>query len=140
MYKRQPDTLFADLALEYIYRHVASGWHTFAEWDDRVEYYRGRIHKKVALFSRSDYLPRLFCIGTEQGGKEVLKFHLSPDKEYLLQFRDHHDASRFLEWLSNPERGQADPVFTGSNKLMFRGIPIVPGAGVTNQLKVLPVY
>lgn len=135
-----PDTLFADLKLEYIYRHVASGWHTFAEWDDRVEYYQGRIHKKVALFSRSDYLPRLFCIGTEQGGKEVLKFHLSPEREYLLQFRDHHDASRFLEWLSNPEQRQSDPVFRGSNKLLFRGMPITPGAGVTNQLKVLPVY
>jgi len=135
-----PDTLFADLVLEYIYRHVAAGWLTFAEWDDRVEYYQGRIHKKIALFSRSDYLPRLFCIGTDQGGKEVLKFHLTPEKEYLLQFRDHHDASRFLEWLSNPDRRQADPVFIGSNKLLYKGSPITPGEVLENQLKVLPVY
>ena len=35
-----PDTIFADLELNYIYRHVDSGWLTFAEWDDRVEYYQ----------------------------------------------------------------------------------------------------
>ncbi|MEA3461537.1 MAG: hypothetical protein U9R49_06640 [Bacteroidota bacterium] len=135
-----PDTLFADLVLEYIYRHVASGWLTFAEWDDRVEYYQGRIHKKVPLFLQKDYLPRLFCIGTDLGGADALKFRISPEKEYLLQFRDHHDASRFLEWLSNPERRQTDPVFIGSNKLLYKGAPITPGEVLEQQLKVLLVY
>lgn len=135
-----PDTIFADLELKYIYRHVASGWNTFAEWDDGVEYYQGSIHKKVPLFLKKDYLPRLFCIGTDHGRKDALKIHLSPEKEYLLQFRDHQDASRFLEWLSNPLRRQADPVFIGSNKLLYKGEPVTPGEVLENQLKVLPVY
>lgn len=135
-----PDTLYAILTLDYIYRHVQSGWKTFAEWDDKVEYYQGNVSKKVPLFLKNDYLPRLFCIGTDQGGKSALKFRKSPGKEYLLQFRDHLDASRFLEWLRNPARMQADPVFIGSNKLLYKGDPVTPGEVVGNQLKVLPVY
>lgn len=135
-----PDTLFAILSLDYIYRHVEWGWKTFAEWDDKVEYYQGNVSKKVPLFLKKDYLPRLFCIGTDQGGKSALKFYKSPGKEYLLQFRDHLDASRFLEWLQDPARIQADPVFIGSNKLLFKGEPITPGEVIESQLKVLPVY
>ncbi len=135
-----PDTIFADLELNYIYRHVASGWNTFAEWDDGVEYYQGSVQKKVPLFLKKDYLPGLFCIGTDQGGRDALKLHLSSEKEYLLQFMDQHDASRFLEWLSNPQPRPADPVFIGSNKLLYKGAPITPGEVLENQLKVLPVY
>lgn len=135
-----PDTLYAILSLDYIYRHVESGWKTFAEWDDKVEYYQGDVSKKVPLFLKKDYLPRLFCIGTDLGGKSALKLRKSPEKDYLLQFRDHLDASRFLEWLLDPARMQADPVFIGSNKLLFKGAPITPGEVVENQLKVLPVY
>jgi len=135
-----PDTLYADLTLDYIYRHVASGWLTFAEWDDKVEYYQGSIDKKVPLFLKKDYLPRFFCIGTEQDGKNALKFRKTPEKEYLLQFRDYHDASRFLEWLQNPSSIQSDPVFTGSNKLLFKGEPVTPDKVLENHLKVVPVY
>lgn len=135
-----PDTIYADLELNYIYRHVASGWNTFAEWDDRVEYYQGRVQKKVPLFLKKDYLPGLFCIGTEQDGMEAMKLHLSPEKEYLLQFMDHHDASRFLEWLSRPDRRQGDPVSIGNNKLLYKGAPITPGEVLEKHLKVLPVY
>ena len=135
-----PDTLYADLTLDYIYRHVASGWLTFAEWDDKVEYYQGSIDKKVPLFLKKDYLPRFFCIGTEHGGKNALKFRKTPEKEYLLQFRDYHDASRFLEWLQNPSRIQSDPVFIGSNKLLYKGEPVTPDEVLENHLKVVPVY
>ena len=135
-----PDTLYAELTLEYIYRHVASGWLTFAEWDDKVEYYQGSIGKKMPLFTKKDYLPRFFCIGTDQDGKNALKFWLTQEKEYLLQFRERHDASRFLEWLQNPSRIQSDPVFIGNNKLLYKGEFITPGEVLENQLKVLPVY
>jgi hypothetical protein len=135
-----PDTLFARVSLDYIYRHVESGWKTFAEWDDKVEYYRGNVSKKVPLFLKKDYLPRLYCIGTDQAEKRALKFSKSPDKEYLLQFREYQEASRFLEWLQNPARRQTDPVFLGSNKLLFQGTPISPGEVVEKQLKVMPVY
>ena len=135
-----PDTLYADLSLYYIYRHVASGWNTFAEWDDKVEYYQGSISRRIPLFPKKDYLPRLYCIGTEQGGKDALKFRKTQEKEYLLQFRDRHDASRFLEWLQNPSRQQSDPVFIGSSKLLYKGDPITPLEVIQNQMKVLPVY
>jgi len=135
-----PDTLFAELRLDYIYRHVASGWNTFAEWDDNVEYYQGSHSQQVPLFSRNDYLPHFFCIGTDQGGKDALKFSKSQDKEYLLQFRDRHDASRFLEWLQNPSRQQSDPVFIGSSKLLYKGVPITPGEVLAYQLKIIPVF
>ncbi len=135
-----PDTLFAELRLDYIYRHVASGWNTFAEWDDKVEYYQGSIRRKIPLFPKKDYLPRLYCIGTEQGGKDALKLHKTQEKEYLLQFRDRRDASRFLEWLQNSSRKQNDPVFIGSSKLLYKGDPISPGEVIQNQLKVLSVY
>jgi len=135
-----PDTIYAELTLNYIYRHVASGWLTFAEWDDKVEYYQGSIGKKVPLFLKKDYLPRFFCIGNEQGGKNALKFRKTPEKEYLLQFRDSYDASRFLEWLQNPSRIQSDPVFIGSNKLLYKGETITPGEVLENRLKVVSVY
>lgn len=135
-----PDTLFAFLSMEYIYRHVASGWETFAEWDDKVEYFQGHVSKKVPLFLKKDYLPGLFCIGTDQGENKSLKFRKTAEKEYLLQFMEYQDASRFLEWLQNPARRQTDPVFIGSHKLLFEGAPVTPGEVVEKQLKVLPVY
>jgi hypothetical protein len=135
-----PDTLFAELRLDYIYRHVASGWNTYAEWDDNVEYYQGSHSQKVPLFSRNDYLPHFFCIGTDRGRKDALKFSKSQDKEYLLQFRDRHDASRFLEWLQNPSRQQSDPVFVGNSKLLYKGVSITPAEVLENQLKVIPVF
>ena len=135
-----PDTLFAELRLDYIYRHVASGWNTYAEWDDIVEYYQGSHRQKVPLFSRNDYLPHFFCIGTDRGRKDALKFSKSQDKEYLLQFRDRHDASRFLEWLQNPSRQQSDPVFVGNSKLLYKGVSITPAEVLENQLKVIPVF
>jgi len=135
-----PDTLFAELRLDYIYRHVAAGWNTYAEWDDKVEYYQGSLSQKVPLFSRKDYLPHFFCIGSDRGGKDALKFSKSQEKEYLLQFWDRHDASRFLEWLQNPSRKQSDPVFIGSSRLLYKGAPITPGEVLENQLKVMPVF
>ncbi len=135
-----PDTLFAILSLDYIYRHVQSGWLTFAEWDDRVEYYQGSVTRKVPLFLKRDYLPSFYCIGSDQEGKKALKFRLSPEKEYLLQFRNLQDASRFLQWLQNPARKQADPVYIGSSKLLYEEKPITPGELVQKQLKVMPVY
>jgi hypothetical protein len=135
-----PDTLYAELTLNYIYRHVASGWNSFAEWDDKVEYFQGVISSKVPLFLKKDYLPHFFCIGTDQGKKAALKFRHTPEKEYLLQFRDRHDAGRFLEWLRNPLRKQNDPVFIGSNKLLYKGDPITPEEVLEHELKIMPVY
>jgi len=135
-----PDTIFAELSLKYIYRHVSSGWKTYAEWDDNVAYYQGSLKRKVPLFLKKDYLPKFFCIGTDQVEKDALKLRKTPEKEYLLQFRDYVDAKGFLEWLLNPSRMQNDPLSIGNNRLLYRGEPITPGEVLEKQLKVMPVF
>jgi hypothetical protein len=135
-----PDTIFANLSLDYTYRHAAGGWKTYAEWDDRVEYYQGHVSKKVPLFLKKDFVPALFCIGIEKEEKSCLKFRKGQGKEYLLQFWDQHDASRFLEWLQSPSRSQTDPVLIGENRLLYNGTTVTPGEIVENQLRVLTVY
>ncbi|MEJ2596663.1 MAG: hypothetical protein P8100_16410, partial [bacterium] len=135
-----PDTIYAELRLEYIYRHVASGWRTYAEWDDKVEYYQGSVVKKVPLFLKKDYLPSFYCIGLEEEDKPALKVKLSPEKEYLLQFREYRDASRFLAWLQHPSRRVDEAVLVGLKKLFYKGEPVTPGEVLENRLKIMPVY
>lgn len=135
-----PDTLFAELTVEYIYRHVESGWQSFAEWDDKVEYYEGTLQKRVPLFTKEDYLPGFYCIGEDQGEKDALKFSNENGKEYLLQFLDYPSASRFLDWLSDPHRDPLHPVFIGSSQLLFKGQPFAPARINEEQLKLLPVH
>ena len=135
-----PDTIFAELSIHYIYRHVASGWNTFAEWDDAVEYYQGSINRKIPLFLKKEYLPKLFCIGTEQGGKEALILHKAADREYLIQFRDYTQAVGFLEWLQDPG-WEPDQTFTiAGSTILYKGESITPEGARQNQLKVVPVY
>ena len=60
------DTVYADLKMYYVFRHVINGQKTFPEWDDRVKYYRGRVSKTVPLFTNNDYVPDFYCIGTKR--------------------------------------------------------------------------
>jgi hypothetical protein len=135
-----PDTIFAELSLKYIYRHVASGWKTFAEWDDHVEYYQGSFRRELPLFLKKDYLPQFFCIGTEQEGKEALILHKSPDREYLLQFRDYTQAAEFLEWIRNPGWDPERPLSIAGNALLYKGESISPEQVRHYQLKAIPVF
>ena len=135
-----PDTLFATMILEYIYRHVQSGWPTYAEWDDKVEYYEGRVKKRVPLFTKADYLPGFYCIGEEQEDRDALKIKGENDKEYLLQFLDYSAASRFMAWLSSPALDPLRPVFIGTSQLVFKGQPFNPAKIQEESLKVMPVY
>lgn len=135
-----PDTIYADLNLYYIYRHVASGWNTFAEWDDKVEYYQGSFGRKVPLLLKKDYLPSFYCIGTGQGSNEALTLRKATDKEYLVQFMDYPKAAAFLEWLQDPEQKQNDPVIISGNMLLYKGEYITPREVMENQLEVVPVY
>jgi hypothetical protein len=135
-----PDTLFATLTMEYIYRHVTSGWRTYAEWDDKVEYYEGTVHQQVPLFTKQDYLPGFYSIGTEKEERTALKVSRENDKEYLLQFMDYPSASRFLDWLSNPVRDPLRPVSIGTGQLVFKGQPVTPLIIREERLKVMPVH
>ncbi len=135
-----PDTLFAKLTMEYIFRHVQSGWHTYAEWDDKVEYYEGTVHKRVPLFTKQDYLPGFYCIGIEQEERIALKVKLENGKEYLLQFMDYSSTTRFLDWLLNSDRDPSGPVIMGDSQLIFKGQPVTPARILEDQLKVIPVH
>jgi hypothetical protein len=135
-----PDTLFARLSLEYIYRHVQTGWSSYAEWDDRVEYYSGRVEKRVPLFTAKDYLPGFYCIGSDVGERTALKYSSGNGNEYLLQFQDYQAASQFLDWLSRPDRDPGKPVYMGSSVLTFRGETFTPTLVSEKGLKLMPVY
>ncbi|MCK4748222.1 MAG: hypothetical protein KAT15_14330, partial [Bacteroidales bacterium] len=109
-----PDTIRATLVLDYVYRYVQSGWKTYGEWDDRVEYYTGTIIKEVPLFTSRDYLPSFYNIGIDYPEKHALRIRTGTDKEYPLQFRNYQDAKRFYDWLmslSDPASG--DPIRIG---------------------------
>lgn len=135
-----PDSIEAVLTFEYIYRHVQSGWKTFQEWDDQVEYYSGRISRSVTLFSRQEYVPLFYRIGTDTGSEESVKFRRQDGKEYLLQFKDYSDASRFMEWLeSMPSRGK-DSIAIGNTQLLYQQEPLTPERFTDAPLKVAPVF
>ena len=136
-----PDTLFAMLNLEYVYRHVQSGWKTFAEWDDRVEYYSGSIKKQVTLFLKEDYLPVFYCIGIDHPDRAHVKIRKETGKEYLLQFKDYTDASRVMEWLERlAGKNSGEPLHIGNASLWFNGKSLTPDQITGNAMKVMPVY
>ena len=135
-----PDTIFADLKLSYIYRHVDSGWKTFGEWDDRVEYYRGTLEKQIPLFLTKDYLPQFYCIGTDRGGKRSVKLHKDPGREYLLQFRNYQEAFGFLQWMEGFSQQQDVPLQIDGMMLLYEGQPILGTHLPENHFKIMPVY
>jgi len=137
--KDAPDTILARLQVEYIYRHVQSGWKTYQEWDDRVEYYSGWLEKDVPLFTRKDYVPDFFCLGREVPEKKIVTVKNLHGGEYPLQFADYNDASRVLDWIRS--RDEQDPLEVGQYTLIFGGMPLTAvGDAGRQQLKVMPVY
>lgn len=134
-----PDSINATLKVEYIYRHVQSGWKTFQEWDDRVEYYSGSIEKEVPLFTRQEYVPDLFSVGTEIEGEEIIRIRSRGGREYPLQFINYQDARRVLDWLLGQE-GE-EPVRVGEYILLYKGNPFTSfSMGEEAEFKVIPVY
>ena len=135
-----PDTLFAQLQMDYIYRHVAAGWKTYQEWDDRVEYYSGNLSRAIPLFTRKEYLPTLFALETGPGGQGALKIRTNHGMDYSLQFKDYPDASRFMEWLLASGDDSDMPVVIGTNTLLLDGIPLTKQKLSGIDIKVVPVY
>jgi len=144
--KDLPDPIMATLRMEYIYRHVESGWRTYQEWDDKVAFYSGKVSKQIALFSKDEYLPRLYCIGSDQEGREALKIRSSSGEEHPLQFMNYQEAGRFLRWLlsfsSAQEEGEKKrQIEVGKFTLMWGGEPLWADMYTSIlKLKVMPVY
>jgi len=144
--KDVPESIIATLEMEYIYRHVESGWKSYPEWDDRVSYYSGRVTKTVTLFTRDEYLPLLYCLGIEEDGGSAVKIRTERAIDYPLRFMDYGEASRFLEWLSgrvlaSGEPGPSLPVVVGTNTLLLGEQPLSAALiSSMKDLKVIPVY
>ena len=150
--EKAPEKIMATLKMDYVYRHVESGSRTFQEWDDRVAYYSGTLTRQVPLFQRHEYVPGLYGIGQDGDPKELLKVRNPAGTDYPLQFREHGEASAFLDWLAR-ELTDADgpaeggPVTIGIWELRFEGKPLTrpqQGTGMPDEagiaLRVLPVY
>ena len=136
-----PDTIMANLKFEYVYRHVQSGSKTFAEWDDQVEYYSGRVEKQIPLFLKKDYLPAFYCIGIGQDQTERLRIREGEGREYLLQFVSYQDASKVAMWLEGLEGGAGnEPVVVGKTVILFKGDALTPSMASSGKWKVMPVY
>jgi hypothetical protein len=133
-----PDTIKGLLQLDYIYRHVQSGWKTYQEWDDQVEYYSGNVKKEIPLFTKKEYLPIFYTIGTEIAGKTTMKVRTQTGAEYPLQFKNITDAGRFYDWLTGLT--VKDVVMIGKNTLLFDGAPVTPRQIDKEEMKVMTVY
>lgn len=141
-----PDSIMATLEMEYVYRHVISGWKSYQEWDDRVAYYSGRVSKQISLLSRDQYVPRIYCLGLDREDGEALGIRSASGMDYPLQFLDHRAAGSFLEWLSvfGSDQGEGHPstyIKVGSYALLWKGQPINPSSlSSMGGLKVKPVF
>lgn len=127
-----PDTLLGTLIIEYVYRHVRSGWNTYQEWDDVVEYYSGSQSKQVPLFTREDYIPPLYAIGVNTG-RSFIKYRTACGKESLLQFMGYLDAYLFYQWITGGYR-------TGLVDLFFEGQPLTREMIGSRDWRVMPVF
>ncbi len=145
-----PDSIMATLEMEYIYRHVSSGWKSYQEWDDRVAYYSGRVEKQVSLFNRDQYVPLIFCLGRDEevgeGEVEALGIRSSAGIDYPLQFLDYREAGTFLEWLKgsgsgSDEKDLSKTIKAGSFILLWEGQPLKAGKiSSLGNLKIMPVF
>jgi hypothetical protein len=141
-----PEAIMGTLEMEYVYRHVRSGWKTFQEWDDRVAYYQGRVEKQIPLFKKQEYLPSFYCLGTDLDTKQSVKIRTGTGQEYPLQFRNYHEAARFYEWLVISARDQEgippeEAIIIGDHTLVYMGRSLTRRAiAGGSRLKVMPVY
>ena len=82
----------------------------------------GNRKKEVPLFSVRDYRPIFYCIGTTSPEKDALKIRTTDEKEYLLQFMDYENASRFFRWLMIQKDPNRDgEIHIGNETVWFKG-------------------
>jgi len=94
------DTLYGVVEMEYLCRNVRKGSATFPEWDDHVMYYKGKVTRKVPVFTSEDYLPSFYCIGRDDS-RSLLASTRSNGNRYDLVFRNYFEAQDFCDWLRN---------------------------------------
>jgi len=138
------DTIKVIVKMDFIYRNVGRGRKTFQEWDDRVRYYSGSVEKEFPLFTRRDYVPDFFCIGSDSTGKELVKVKSVDGRPVALKFRTYGEASAFFEWLKQYAGKEENPgkvIKIGKDILLFRGEDLTVGkARGDPYLKVLLYY
>jgi hypothetical protein len=124
------DTIKVVVKMDFIYRNVGRGRRTYQEWDDRIRYFSGSRQKEFPLFTRSDYIPHFYCIGTDCAGKELVKVKSADGKPEALKFRTNNEASAFYEWLKqyvNKEGNQDKLIRIGRDTLIFQSSDLTIG-------------
>jgi hypothetical protein len=113
--KDAPAEIKAKLTFEYVYRHVkpGRGERTFFEYDDKVQYYKGKNTKEVTIFKKADYLPQLFYIGKlgpqKSGVPKSLQLKIKDGGSYQpLRFASMLEANEFYKWAANYPCDAAD--------------------------------
>lgn len=96
-----PDSITANLSMNYIYRNVISGFKTFYEWDDKVNYYSGKDSIPVTLLRKEDYVPPFFYISLNSSENLLSIRELSLNQNYILFFREFWKARDFIKFLKN---------------------------------------
>lgn len=123
------DTIKVNVKMDFIYRNVGHGRRTFQEWDDRVKYFTGSVEKEFPLFTRSDYVPHFYCIGTDCTQKELLKVKSADGSTEALKFRSYSEATAFYEWLRQyvyREGNQEKAIRIGRDTLKYQSTDLTP--------------
>jgi hypothetical protein len=128
--------LTGHLSYTYAYRHVKNKSKTFFEWDDNIQYYTGKVTKKVTILLPEDVMPGFFGIIPLGGdiGKANQRLKIADPTgvngftETDLTFGDQLSATDFLEWLTQYPCAEADlnsPIrFKNHLQLNFEGKPL----------------
>jgi hypothetical protein len=117
----------------YSYRHVLKRAKTIYEWDDKVQYYTGRVIKKVNILLPEDILPNFYAIMPVNSPIDTDNLRLkivdsSQARDFLttdLVFPDPESASDFLDWLTKYPTAKKDQdqkiVFANHMQLFWNG-------------------
>ena len=136
------EPVMAELRMDYVFRHVASGSKTFQEWDDVVEYFTGNVTKEVKLLDTGDYLPAFQCIGLQSDKKDLIMLRNARGESFTLKFRNYAEALSYLKFLfeSKDKHGDIDrQIRTGEYTIVLKGEPLTCN-NIPGDLIVLPFY
>ena len=151
----QAGKMTGTLTYTYAYRHVVKNAKTFYEFDDRVQYYTGKVTKKVNVLSLEDVMPAYFGIiplgAAMTDPNKRLKIEDPTGAAGFtiadLVFQDEQSANDFLDWLTkypldktDPDAEKADIVFKNGMRLQFAGKPLNSGDREETHHRQNPIH
>ncbi|MEZ5069630.1 MAG: hypothetical protein R2751_01340 [Bacteroidales bacterium] len=144
MLEEVPDTLWARLTMDYVYRHVTTGERSFGEWDDGVVFYEGTVVRNVPLLVKGDVVPSFFALGRNEEPDQILRVKDTSGDVLPLHFSSWGEAGEFVR--SMQEAWQADPTepdcrcASGGYVFLFDGEEMDCTKVKDLNLDILPLY